>query len=636
MRKPILISIVLFLLCATATAQLQGPLSGTLGPGTYTVVGDISVETGSSLVIEPGTVFLFTGDYCFEICGYLNAVGNETDSIKFMPDAVGRTWSGLDYDNADEACTLGFCFITGSNSSGLYIYQSSPTISGCTISGNSTSWGGGGISIGYWDSGPTISNCIITGNYAGYGGGIMICGTPTTIINCTISDNWARYGAGGIDVDQCGPTIHGCTVTGNSASYGGGIFASKASPTISYCTVTDNLARDGDGGGLVISKCSSAISNCTVSGNSAEENGGGMLIDMCVPTIVNTIVEGNSGNGGIFFSYYPDADISYSDFYENEGGDFAGDVPPDLGDIVTVNANEDSCDIFYNIFEDPLFEDPAGGNFQITWANFPVPDSTMSPCIDAGDPDSPFDPDYSIADIGAYYFHQEGCSMLQITLNPLGMPIVIPLQGGAFAFDVSVTNYDIESHTAEVWFTIEVPGGYQFTVFGPDEFTFAPGLMTSHMLFQFVPENAPAGEYTFYAFLGEYPLNVMSCDSFPFMKEGESGDWINSKSWTLTGDLFEHMQEISEVTPTELTLLRAFPNPFNLTTALSFTLPEASRVHLAVYDVSGRLVSDLLNGWRDAGAHEIAFDASNLASGLYLYRLIAGDFNVSGKMLLLK
>jgi hypothetical protein len=58
-----------------------------------------------------------------------------------------------------------------------------------------------------------------------------------------------------------------------------------------------------------------------------------------------------------------------------------------------------------NIDDDPLFVDPANGDFHLTWANFPIPDSTMSPCIDAGDPASPLDPDGTIADMGAYYFH---------------------------------------------------------------------------------------------------------------------------------------------------------------------------------------------------------------------------------------
>jgi flagellar hook assembly protein FlgD len=59
-----------------------------------------------------------------------------------------------------------------------------------------------------------------------------------------------------------------------------------------------------------------------------------------------------------------------------------------------------------NIDADPLFADPQNGDFHLTWANFPIPDSTMSPCIDTGDPNSPFDPDGTIADMGTFFFDQ--------------------------------------------------------------------------------------------------------------------------------------------------------------------------------------------------------------------------------------
>jgi hypothetical protein len=61
-----------------------------------------------------------------------------------------------------------------------------------------------------------------------------------------------------------------------------------------------------------------------------------------------------------------------------------------------------------------------------------------------------------------------------------------------------------------------------------------------------------------------------------------------------------------------------------------------SHVNLGVYDISGRKVAELVDGWRDAGAHEVMFDGSGLASGMYLYRLKAGEFETTGKMVLMK
>jgi hypothetical protein len=88
--------------------------------------------------------------------------------------------------------------------------------------------------------------------------------------------------------------------------------------------------------------------------------------------------------------------------------------------------------------------------------------------------------------------------------------------------------------------------------------------------------------------------------------------------------------------PQECALHQNHPNPFNATTALSYQLSVDSYVHLRVYDIAGRLVGTLVDGWRSAGRHELTFDASHLPSGMYVYRIQAGDWTESGKMILLK
>lgn len=83
-------------------------------------------------------------------------------------------------------------------------------------------------------------------------------------------------------------------------------------------------------------------------------------------------------------------------------------------------------------------------------------------------------------------------------------------------------------------------------------------------------------------------------------------------------------------------LMQVRPNPFNPTTVFSFELRTAGHVSLKVYDTAGRLVATLADGWREAGRHEVTFEGSGLASGIYVYCLSAGDFNASGKMTLMK
>ncbi|RJP78414.1 MAG: T9SS C-terminal target domain-containing protein [Candidatus Zixiibacteriota bacterium] len=88
--------------------------------------------------------------------------------------------------------------------------------------------------------------------------------------------------------------------------------------------------------------------------------------------------------------------------------------------------------------------------------------------------------------------------------------------------------------------------------------------------------------------------------------------------------------------PQECRLLPPSPNPFNPLTALGFTLPAAGHIRLKVYDTAGREVRTLVDGWREAGNHELTFDASGLAAGAYFVRLEAGDFTQVQKVVLLK
>ncbi len=90
------------------------------------------------------------------------------------------------------------------------------------------------------------------------------------------------------------------------------------------------------------------------------------------------------------------------------------------------------------------------------------------------------------------------------------------------------------------------------------------------------------------------------------------------------------------IVPLNYELSSNYPNPFNPMTQIRFGLPEAQNVKLTVYDVTGREVARLVDGSFGAGYHTVTFDATNLASGLYLYRIEAGDFVSSRKMILMK
>jgi hypothetical protein len=88
--------------------------------------------------------------------------------------------------------------------------------------------------------------------------------------------------------------------------------------------------------------------------------------------------------------------------------------------------------------------------------------------------------------------------------------------------------------------------------------------------------------------------------------------------------------------PTGFILEQNYPNPFNPTTKIEFSVPTSSQVSLKVYDLLGREVSTLVNEYKIAGNYEVVFNASNLPSGMYIYRLQCQNINLVKKMMLIK
>ncbi len=103
---------------------------------------------------------------------------------------------------------------------------------------------------------------------------------------------------------------------------------------------------------------------------------------------------------------------------------------------------------------------------------------------------------------------------------------------------------------------------------------------------------------------------------------------------------FVEVQDVSAlenpINPTKFALKQNFPNPFNPVTVINYHLKIKSDVQLIVYDISGRKLKILVNKQQTAGKHTISFDASGFASGIYVYRLKAGSFEKSRKMVLLR
>jgi hypothetical protein len=88
--------------------------------------------------------------------------------------------------------------------------------------------------------------------------------------------------------------------------------------------------------------------------------------------------------------------------------------------------------------------------------------------------------------------------------------------------------------------------------------------------------------------------------------------------------------------PVSFKLRQNYPNPFNPATTIRYDLPTAEYVTLRVYDILGREVATLVNKRQTAGSYSIRFDANQLSSGLYFYKITAGSFNKTRKMVVMK
>ncbi|HEY5122123.1 MAG TPA: T9SS type A sorting domain-containing protein, partial [Ignavibacteria bacterium] len=102
-----------------------------------------------------------------------------------------------------------------------------------------------------------------------------------------------------------------------------------------------------------------------------------------------------------------------------------------------------------------------------------------------------------------------------------------------------------------------------------------------------------------------------------------------------TGNPIE-IQNISTEIPSKYSLSQNYPNPFNPTTVISFQLSVVGQVVLKVYDVMGCEVQTLVKESLKPGTYEASFDGSQLTSGVYFYKISAGDFSETKKMLLIK
>ncbi len=387
-------------------------------PDDYTKIQDAinAALDGDTIVVRPGT-YVENIDFSGKAITVQSEQGAAVTTIDGNQAGCVVTFQGGEgLDSVLEGFTVtngsGTWHMSYTGGGGIYCETSSPTITNNTISNNTANGRGGGIYC--YAGSPAITKNTITGNVAdnSIGGGLFFSKSSPAIINNTFSDNRADWG-GAIYFSNASPTIANNTISGNTAYfYGGGISFSGSSPIITGNTISGNTAKPGISskacaGGIHFYNSTPIITNNIISDNKADI-AGGIYCDWSTPVITNNTISGNTAHdfaGGIWLSSPTPTYITNTILW----GNVAPLDPEICGKITLVTY----CDIkggwpgTGNIDADPLFLDPANGDFHIPFD---------SPCRSAGDrnapnlPGSDFEGDprtglFAFPDIGADEFH---------------------------------------------------------------------------------------------------------------------------------------------------------------------------------------------------------------------------------------
>jgi parallel beta-helix repeat protein/predicted outer membrane repeat protein len=443
--------------------------------------------TGDTITVLPGTY-----NENLVIAGKTIALIGQDGAGSTIIDGASGSGSVLALANTGfGALVQGFNLRNGnaSQGGGISSIDSSPRISYCSITDNSTTEPGylrvGGGIFGYYGTTLFIDNCTINGNTSSWGGGGIYC-DKAIINNCTIDGNASlgdsQSGGAGGGVNGRSIEVNNSTITNNRAEkgVGGGILSSE------YVQITNSLVKNNiakAGGGIFCPLSSSAeISNCEISWNTAlsrgrynyadyTHGGGGIGNEGGSLLIINSIISNNfahKNGGGIFATSEGDANIINCAFNGNKAKEYGGAISCYTeylntnivnsilwGDTASLGSNEirGNPTVTYsdiqggwtgtgnnNINTDPFWVNPTGGDYHL---------QSVSPCIDAAN-----------SDLGTYLDKDKNSRYDDPLTSNTGVGSKGPhfdmgayeyqRPGGPITFDVGVSGYPYTSIQAAI------------------------------------------------------------------------------------------------------------------------------------------------------------------------------------------
>jgi|GEM_PF-1968630 len=453
-------------------------------------------------------------------------------------------------------------------------------------------------------------------------------GPEYTIIDCQGSADDPHRGFNFHNGEDSAAVVDGFTVQngygpgGKGNSTGGGIaFSANSSPTVRNCIIRDNYALVG--GGMYVFSAAPRLINCTLVGNSAgSDYGAGILLVHTFPSspTLERCIIAYSRNGKVVSCIgSPPPTIICSDVYGNEGGDWVGCI-----------ANQ--FDINGNFSADPLFCNIPGGDLQI---------GSISPC-------APQNNDCGVL-IGA---KGVGCADWRIVCETfvtqnLGVSATSGFQRKApFPPDPEVVPNSFNIHltfcepidvsvgdSARVFIDVD-----ESWTFDTDEQYLAAVSSTGGDMVRDITISVVVGDDLQ---INDARVAIYSVAEINLADEARHRiDYLRlNASFEYTAD--EKSLAVGEQVPDVYYLRPNYPNPFNATTIISYSLAKAGPMRLTIYDILGRRVQTLVDQEMSAGKHAATWDGTDIhgntvASGIYFYRLKAGDLAETKKMILMK